>query len=72
MTQTTYEIGARVVRVAGGPGYMGKRGEVVEAKENRVRVKWDDEYRPNFYRPEEMSLHAGIRTWVNVSVVRPE
>jgi membrane protein implicated in regulation of membrane protease activity len=43
MTQTTYEIGARVVRVAGGPGYMGKRGEVVEAKENRVRVKWDDE-----------------------------
>ncbi len=50
-------VGDRVIRVSGGPGYQGARGTVVEATPGRLRVFWDRQRK---------------RTWVKPSVVRPE
>ena len=68
--KTTIEIGTRVVRISGGPGYEGHTGTVVDATGARFQVKWDDRQVPNFYRPEEMNTRPGKRTWVKVSVVQ--
>lgn len=67
----TKAIGTKVVRLDGGPGYQGKTGEVVEATDSRVRVRWDDEIRPDFYdtsRPPV--LVKGKRTWVKTTSVK--
>jgi hypothetical protein len=54
-------VGDEVVRVSGGPGYVGSRGTVVEVTESRVRVYWHTPIHPAL-KPK--------RTWVARSVVR--
>lgn len=39
-------------------------GDVVEINGDRCRVAWRDREYPNFYRPEEMSVRKGKKTWV--------
>jgi hypothetical protein len=57
MTQTTntFEIGNRVERLGSASDYTtGRKGEIVEIKDDRCRVKWD----------------GNPRTWVNKKFLR--
>ena len=57
-----------VVKRAGdvdhGTGYGIQIGDVIEKDGERCQVAWRERQVPNFYRPEEMVIRKGKRTWV--------
>src|SRR3989304_8422135 len=54
-TNNTFEIGARVERLGSAADYTtGRKGEILESKEGRCRIKWD----------------VNVRTWVNKKFLR--
>lgn len=71
MLTTTPANGTRVERIDGGQGYQGMKGTVVDIKDGRVQVKWDDEIRRCCYRPEtDTWTRKGKRTWVKLASLR--
>jgi hypothetical protein len=51
-----YPLATRVERVGSGGYVNGKRGAVIEVKEDRRRIKWDD---------------GSPRTWINIKFLKP-
>lgn len=55
----TIKIGSRVEKHLPGDYSDGRRGDVIDIKDDRVRVKWDT-------HPGGLMMNHPIRTWVNI------
>ena len=53
------KIGDRVERHQPGDYTNGRRGNIVEINDKRIRVKWD-------MHPNGIMMDRQIRTWVNI------
>ena len=62
--RTMINVGDTVKRTAELNANYPDIGDVIEKAGGRCRVAWRDKMVPNFYRPEEMNVRPGKRTWV--------
>jgi len=71
MKTNEIKIGDVVKRANARPGtwWQVEIGDVVEKDGDRCRVQWRDMLVPSFYRPEEMEVRPGKRTWLKTSAL---
>jgi hypothetical protein len=73
MEKNVLQIGQRVERIGSLKDYTtGRKGEVVEIAETRVRVRWTEERDGSkvFQGAVEPKICKGVRTWVAIKTVK--
>jgi hypothetical protein len=60
------QVGDRVERIKGGPGYLGMTGTVIDFTEGRVRIRWDT--KPG--HQGDGKEHSGKRTWIDFRALK--